>query len=176
MCPHFQRIYICLKGCRESFNSCRPIIGLDGCFLKGYYGGQLLTAIGTDPNDQMCPIAYAVVEGETKETWAWFLDLLVHDLGGTRLCKTFTFISDQQKGLLPALNELLEGVDHRFCVRHLYNNFRKSYPGKKLKELMWRAAKATYKNAWEREMNEIKSISEEAYNSSCIFNSSCQSC
>jgi hypothetical protein len=58
----------------------------------------------------------------------------------------------------------LEGMDHRFCVRHLYNNFRKSYPGKKLKELMWRAAKATYKNAWEREMNEIKSISEEAYN------------
>jgi hypothetical protein len=40
-----------------------PIIGLDGCFLKGYYGGQILAAIGRDPNDQMLPIAFAVVEG-----------------------------------------------------------------------------------------------------------------
>jgi hypothetical protein len=39
LCPHFQRVYICLKGCRESFLRCRPIIGLDGAFLKGYYGG-----------------------------------------------------------------------------------------------------------------------------------------
>jgi hypothetical protein len=45
----------------------------------------------------MLPIALAVVEGETKDSWAWFLDLLVNDLGGQRICKTFTFISDQQK-------------------------------------------------------------------------------
>jgi hypothetical protein len=98
LCPHFQRMYICFKACKESFFKCnRPIIGLDGCFLKGYYGGQLLAAIGRDPNDQMMPIAFAVVEGETKESWAWFLDLLVGDLGGVSLCKTYTFISDQQK-------------------------------------------------------------------------------
>ncbi|WJX44619.1 hypothetical protein P8452_31569 [Trifolium repens] len=29
LCPHFQRVYICLKGCRESFLRCRPIIGLE---------------------------------------------------------------------------------------------------------------------------------------------------
>jgi len=95
--PHFQRVYICFKACKDSFLKCRPIIGLDGCFLKGYYGGQLLTVIGTDPNDQILPIAYAVVEGETKETWAWFLDLLVNDLGGVAKCVEYTFISDQQK-------------------------------------------------------------------------------
>ncbi|KAK2456761.1 hypothetical protein QL285_004100 [Trifolium repens] len=31
-------------------------------------------------------------------------------------------------GLLPAIDELLPGVDQRFCVRHLYNNFRKRFP------------------------------------------------
>jgi hypothetical protein len=98
--PHFQRMYICLKACKDSFDKCRKIIGLDGCFLKGYYGGQLLAAIRRDPNDQMLPIAFAVVEGETKESWKWFLELLISDLGGTRLCKTFTFISDQQKVIL----------------------------------------------------------------------------
>ncbi|CAJ2636458.1 unnamed protein product [Trifolium pratense] len=163
LCPHFQRAYICFKGCKESFLICRPIIGLDGAFLKGYYGGQILAAIGRDPNDQMLPIAIAVVEGETKETWKWFLELLTNDLGGTRACSLITFISDQQKGLLPAMDELLPGVAHRFCVRHLYNNFKKKFPGKKLKELMWKAANATYVNAWHREMQEIKTINIEAF-------------
>lgn len=95
--PHFQRFYVCFKACKDSFLSCRPIIGLDGCFLKGYYGGQILTAIGRDPNDQILPIAYAVVEGETKDSWMWFLRLLIDDLGGQQQCVNYTFISDQQK-------------------------------------------------------------------------------
>jgi len=98
-----QSLYIFFKACKESFKSCRPIVGFDGCFLKGYYGEQLLTAIGRDPNDQMMPIAYDVVEGETKETWSWFLDLLANDLGGRRLCNTYTFISDQQKVCLTCI-------------------------------------------------------------------------
>jgi hypothetical protein len=95
--PYFQRMYVCLKGCKESFYRCRPIIGLDGCFLKGYFGGQILAAIGRDPNDQMLPIAFAVVEGETKDSWTWFLQLLINDLGGPSCCSTYTFMSDQQK-------------------------------------------------------------------------------
>jgi hypothetical protein len=95
--PYFQRMYVCLKGCKESFYTCRPIIGLDGCFLKGYFGGQILAAIGRDPNDQMLPIAFVVVEGETKDSWTWFLQLLINDLGGPSCCSTYTFMSDQQK-------------------------------------------------------------------------------
>ncbi|XP_058776171.1 uncharacterized protein LOC131650482 [Vicia villosa] len=161
--PSFHRLYMCLEACKKSFQVCRPIIGIDGCFLKGIYGGQILAAVGRDPNDQMLPIAMAVVEAETKDSWAWFFDLLVRDLGGQEICKKFTFISDQQKGLLPAIEELLPGVDQRFCVRHLYSNFRKRFPGKQLKELMWRAAKATYPQAWEREMREMRKVNEEAY-------------
>ncbi|WJX45084.1 hypothetical protein P8452_31991 [Trifolium repens] len=40
---------------------------------------------------------------------------------GQRICKTFTFISDQQKGLLPAMEELLPG----FC-QILRKNWRKN--------------------------------------------------
>ena len=94
---HFKRIYICLAACKESFRLSRHFIGLDGCFLKGLCGGQILSAIGRDPNDQMLPIAYAVVESENKESWTWFLELLIGDLGGREECLTYTFISDQQK-------------------------------------------------------------------------------
>ncbi|WJX95630.1 hypothetical protein P8452_76924 [Trifolium repens] len=67
------------------------------------------------------------------------------------------------KGLLPAMEEFLPGVEHRFCVRHLYNNFRKRFPGKRLKELMWKAAKASYPQAWQREMKEIKAVNGDAF-------------
>jgi len=95
--PIFKRLYVCLKASKDSFISCRPIIGVDGCFLKGKYGGELLTAVGRDGNDQMLPLAYAVVEVENKETWTWFLELLIEDLNGAQFCQTFTFMSDQQK-------------------------------------------------------------------------------
>jgi len=40
-------------------------------FFKGYkYGDELLTAVARDVNDQMLPIAYAVVEVENKDTWS----------------------------------------------------------------------------------------------------------
>ncbi|MFQ6665365.1 hypothetical protein Gotur_032124, partial [Gossypium turneri] len=37
----------------------RRIIGLDGCWLKGYYGGHLLAADGVDANDCIYPVAFA---------------------------------------------------------------------------------------------------------------------
>jgi len=69
----FGIFYVCLKGCKDSFISCRPIIALDECFLKDFYGGELLTAVGRDPNDQMLPLAYVVVEVKCKDSWTWFL-------------------------------------------------------------------------------------------------------
>ncbi|XP_017406413.1 uncharacterized protein LOC108319702 [Vigna angularis] len=93
----FRRFYTCLKACKDSFMSCRPIIGLDGAFLKGKYGGEMLTIVGRDANDQMLPLAYAVVEVENKDTWRWFLELLVEDLSGEEVSSLFTFMSDQQK-------------------------------------------------------------------------------
>jgi len=57
----------------------------------------LLSAVGRDANDQLLPLAYAVVEVENKETWIWFLGLLNSHLGGIDVCGTMTFMSDQQK-------------------------------------------------------------------------------
>jgi len=43
---------------------------------------MILAAVGRDPNEQMLLIAIAVVEGETRDSWTWFLELLINDLGG----------------------------------------------------------------------------------------------
>jgi len=95
--PVFERIYICLEACMAAFaTTCRPLIGLDACFLKGEHGGQLIAAVGRDGNNQMIPITYAVVESETRDSWKWFVELLLEDLNQI-LPKQYAFISDQQK-------------------------------------------------------------------------------
>ncbi|KAK9008766.1 hypothetical protein V6N11_080244 [Hibiscus sabdariffa] len=80
--PKSRRIYVCFSALREGFKLyCRPVVGLDGCFLKGSFKGEILSAVGRDCNNQIFPIAWAVVEVENRETWAWFLNNLQHDLG-----------------------------------------------------------------------------------------------
>jgi len=50
--PVFERIYVCLEACTSAFaTTYRPLIGLDECFLKGEYGGQLLFVVGKDGNN-----------------------------------------------------------------------------------------------------------------------------
>lgn len=49
----FERIYVCLKACKAGFaKTCGLLIGLDACFLKGDYGGQLMATVGRDGNNQ----------------------------------------------------------------------------------------------------------------------------
>lgn len=63
--------------------------------MKGLCGGQILAVMGINSNDQMLQISFAVVESENKDSWTWFLELIIDDLGGRDECLTYTFISDQ---------------------------------------------------------------------------------
>ncbi|XP_016196075.1 uncharacterized protein LOC107637147 [Arachis ipaensis] len=95
--PIFEKMYVCLEGCKKGFlASCRPLIGLDGAFLKTRHGGQILSAIGQDANNHIYVIAYAIVPVENTENWRWFLELLHQDLGDYKKNK-LCFISDMQK-------------------------------------------------------------------------------
>ncbi|KAL4392134.1 hypothetical protein AHAS_Ahas03G0314700 [Arachis hypogaea] len=95
--PTFDRMYICLDGCKRGFKAgCRPLIGLDGAFLKTKHGGQILSAIGQDANNHIYVIAYAIVSIENTENWRWFLELLHQDLGDYKQ-HGWCFISDMQK-------------------------------------------------------------------------------
>ncbi|KAH0669573.1 hypothetical protein KY285_023734 [Solanum tuberosum] len=81
---------------------CRKIIVLDGWFLKGLCKGELLVTVGRSGNNEMFPIAWAVVDQETKHSWTWFIEYLISNLElGNGV--GFTIISDCQKGLFPTI-------------------------------------------------------------------------
>ncbi|CAI9289371.1 unnamed protein product [Lactuca saligna] len=79
---YFSKFYVCLKGLKDGWiEGCRRVIRLDGCFLKGICRGQLLAAIRRDANNHIYPVAWVVVAVENKESWKWFLDLPIDDIG-----------------------------------------------------------------------------------------------
>lgn len=161
--PQFQRMYICFGACKRAFiDGCRPVIGMDGCFLKGPHKGQLLAAIGVDANNGMVPLAYAVVEIENRDSWGWFMQHLIMDLN-LENSHHYVILSDKQKGLIDAVKDLLPNAEHRHCVKHLGENFRKKFPSLLLKEIFQSAARSTYEAKWRSEMNKMKEIDGEAY-------------
>ncbi|MBA0640220.1 hypothetical protein Goklo_023180, partial [Gossypium klotzschianum] len=73
----------------------RPLIRLDDCFLNDPFKSEFFTVVERDANDQMFPIAWAVVEVECTDSW----------------------------GLLIAISDILPRVEHRNCARHVFANW-----------------------------------------------------
>nr|GEW94986.1 hypothetical protein [Tanacetum cinerariifolium] len=117
---------------------------------------------GVDPNNGIYPLVYAVVESKSKDSWKWFLDCLGDDLELFRN-SNFTFISDRQKGVIPAIVETFPSAEHRFCLKHIYDNMKLSWRGKLYKELLWKCATATTIQKFDKRMEDLKNHSIEAY-------------
>ena len=67
------------------------------------------------------------------------------------------------QGLIPAIETLFPTVEHRYCVKHIYNNFKVDHKGLELKDALWRCAAATTVKEFKRCMQYIKDLDEKAY-------------
>ncbi|GKV44483.1 hypothetical protein SLEP1_g51664 [Rubroshorea leprosula] len=114
-----------------------------------------LADFAIDPNDCMYPLAFAIVESKLKDSWSWFLDQLNDDFDIVNT-HGWGFMSNKQKGLVPALEKKFPNSEHRFCVRHLYNNFKTNHKGTTLKEILWKAARSTYEQEFKQAMFEMR--------------------
>nr|XP_025678198.1 uncharacterized protein LOC112778042 [Arachis hypogaea] len=146
----------------QVISGCRPLIGLDGAFLKTQIGGQILSAVAQDANHHIYVIAWAIVNVKNKENWKWFLELLHEDLGDYK-ANGWCFISDMQKGLISAVEDVMPQVHHRFCVWHLWRNFNKQWKDLELRRLLWDAARSTTLQDFIDNMDKINRVSEEAW-------------
>ncbi|CAN1139395.1 hypothetical protein LINPERPRIM_LOCUS24079 [Linum perenne] len=116
-------MYCCLGACKEGFLAgCRKVIGIDGCFLKTVYRGQLLSAVALDANNGIFPIAYAVVGVENEDNWSWFLNTLSHDLDIASSSEDWTFMSDKQK-----VNYYLLAIHEYIILTYSYYSWRCIY-------------------------------------------------
>ena len=82
-----------------------------------------------------------MVDKENNVNWNWFCDLLCRDIqvGDGR---DWVFISDQQKGILNAVEKWAPEAEHRNCARHIYANWKKEFSDKEWQKKFWACAKA----------------------------------
>ncbi|KAH9769958.1 SWIM-type domain-containing protein [Citrus sinensis] len=159
----FKRIFISFKAQQQGFmKGCRGFIGLDGCHLKTSFGGILISVVALDANNGVFPLAVCLCEVESRESWTWFLELFKEHMD-IHNDMAISFMSDRQKGLIHALQDVFPSSKTRYCARHVYANFRKQHSAEILREHFWKAARATNKIDFDDAMTAINKIDENAY-------------
>ncbi|RYR16038.1 hypothetical protein Ahy_B04g073033 [Arachis hypogaea] len=155
----FERVYINFDACKRGFrNRCRPHIGLDGYFLKGYYGNQFLFAVTQDANNLVFVIAFGVVRVENTENWKWFLNCLQDDFRANMLFG-WDLMSDQQKGLIRTVKEVMPNAYHR--------NYK--FRDKQVKGYVWKATRSTTPVQFKAAIDRLKSVSHGAWEYISMF-------
>ncbi|KAG5553484.1 hypothetical protein RHGRI_011382 [Rhododendron griersonianum] len=77
----FVRMFVAFRASIYGFNHCRPMLFLDGTFLKARHKGCLLAASAKDGNKGLFPICFAIVDAETNVSWSWFLVCAIYNSG-----------------------------------------------------------------------------------------------
>ncbi|KAL2893285.1 Transposase for insertion sequence element ISRM5 [Bienertia sinuspersici] len=138
----FQRLFVSFEGLQKGWKEgCRKIICVDACFLKTFLGGQLSSAVGRDDNDQMYPIAWAVVEGENNLSWEWFflqLQMCLNLDQGDGL----VIVSDEHMAIINGVGSVFPNAKHRHCARHVFALWHRSFRGDEMKLAFWNIVKA----------------------------------
>ncbi|GBG75439.1 hypothetical protein CBR_g20069 [Chara braunii] len=139
----FECMFLALDACIRGFQHCRPLIGLDGTFIKTRYKGCLMGATTIDAQGQLFPVAFALVAGEDADNWSWFLNHLKGTFESRGMdTSVITFLSDREKGLIQVVQIVFYDCPHGFCMKHIADNVAKRNSGLLYLPLVWSAAKA----------------------------------
>ncbi|KAK8697358.1 hypothetical protein V6N13_113509 [Hibiscus sabdariffa] len=119
--------------------------------------GELLVDVGRDANNQMFPIAWALVEVECASSWRWFLQKLFTDLEHPT-GEGITLMSDQQKGPVNVMVEDYLDTEYRMCARHLYANWQKRWKGMNRKLCFWNCVRSTYIEEFDDNLQKLEKL------------------
>ncbi|KAF6165484.1 hypothetical protein GIB67_023313 [Kingdonia uniflora] len=94
----FTRCFWCFGPPKKTYKLLRPVVMIDGTFLKGRYRRTLLTAIAIDPSNHIFLLAFLIIDSETTESWTYFLEMFGYNFHGydTR----FVVISDRNPRII----------------------------------------------------------------------------
>ncbi|GJZ27002.1 transposase, MuDR, MULE transposase domain protein [Tanacetum coccineum] len=136
----------------------RPLIIIDATHLKGTYLGTNLVAVAIDGNNHIIPIATGVSQGETGESWTWFLRKLKDCIGEV---PNLAIILDRHYAITLACNTVFPNSFHGYCCRHLMMNY--DMKSDKFKELYWKTCKAYTLEDFEKLMSDIQGVRPNAH-------------
>lgn len=116
---HLLRCFLAWGFARRAFETLKPFVSLDACHtMPGH--GVLLSAIGSDANGDLFPLAIAYAESESTVSWTYFLQ---HLLRSYPLITTSVLCTDADKGTLSAIRDVFGDASHHvYCMKHRMRN------------------------------------------------------
>ena len=158
----FHRAFFCPGACSRAFGLTLRVVGVDGCHLKTKYGGVLLVATVLDGNSNIFPACIGIAEGESSESWTWFLRNARISLGlgeGDGV----VVLRDMEKGLERALTDVLPLARHGLCLFHIEKNFVKKFKTN-MNGVLWKTAKCTTPEEFREWIDSIEATNPAAAN------------
>lgn len=165
----FHRLFVSFHASISGFQQgCRPLLFLDSTPLNSKYQGILFSAIASDADDGIFPIAFAVVDAVNEDNWHWFLQELK---SAASIFGQITFIADIENGLKKALAEVFDNCYHSYCLHHLTEKLNRELKGQFSHEArrflindFYTAANALTHEGFQQALENIRGISCDAYN------------
>ena len=71
----FEYFFMALGVSISGFRACKPVVAIDGTYLKGKYKGIFYVTGAMDSNEQIFPIAFGLGDLENERGWKWFLKI-----------------------------------------------------------------------------------------------------
>ena len=111
----------CVEGFRAT---CKPLILLDGTFLKDHYKGTLLVATTYDWGNGLFLLAFCVCDIENENNWDQFIRVLrqmLYEVPNSYAPPyQLLFKSDADKGLTNTREQNFSDALHSYCMPHLW--------------------------------------------------------
>ncbi|KAK2646235.1 hypothetical protein Ddye_021430 [Dipteronia dyeriana] len=159
---NFLYAFFALGQCIKGFQTViRPVITIDATHLKGAFDGVIYVASCKDEDEHAYPEAFGVGDGETENSWTWFLERLreaIREVGG------MLFVFDRHASIAKALSIVYPNVPHCICFFHLKQNLNPRLKGwKEVLDVYCKAAYCSTSRQFNLEMDEIKKIHQGTY-------------
>ncbi|RVW41866.1 hypothetical protein CK203_104740 [Vitis vinifera] len=141
--------------------SIRPVIAVDGTFLKAKYLGTLFIATCKDGNNQIYPLAFGIGDLENDASWEWFLQKL-HDALG-HIDDLFV-ISDRHGSIEKAVHKVFPHARHGVCTYHVGQNLKTKFKNPAIHKLFHDAAHAYHVSEFNFIFGQLEMIDQEQQN------------
>jgi MULE transposase domain/SWIM zinc finger len=151
----FKYCFICPSLSSSGFPACLPLIALDACHSqKGDH--VMLFASSLSGADKIVPLAFAIAPSENEMYWKRFILKLRQALELHERCDV-VILSDREKGIFNAVQEILPVCKHSFCAYHIEKNMKVKFKSDGNKAI-WKISKASTVEAFEMEMNRLREL------------------
>ncbi|XP_062100885.1 uncharacterized protein LOC133806813 [Humulus lupulus] len=151
----FKYCFFSLGVSRRGFRTCRPVLCVDGTFLKTKYGGQMLCAVALDANNHLYPVAFGIVDSENHDSWKYFMSKLKEAIGEV---EDLAFVSDRHASITHALETIFPDAYHGACYHHISMNVVAKFKTDHCHVLMYNIMISNYAESFNNKTRDARSF------------------